>query len=470
MPSPSRSLAPRDLLALFAVAFVAAALVGTHGLVYWDAGDYVRLALEGGPSGLLLGRPLFLLVSRGVLRVAFALGADAAHAEPILRWSWTVASATAPPSLALLAVRLDLERRAAMLAGLALALSPAFAHTAHQALTDGPALALSIGALAIVAHRGGRPTGRAVAGGAVLAAAIATRETAVVHLVALVLLAARDGRRAAWAASVATVACAAAIVLLSHRGLPPSLTGWTVAMGRSSRLGPLDVAISLGWVLAIGPLPVVLGARALPKVRGAVAIVAWPAAAATALLLLYPFGAYSPRYVLSTAPLAFLLPAAAILTRDPRATSATRHVAWAGAALLVPLAITWLATARTRAVAARGAEAAQRFAARSLPDRALIVPGHYCPHVRLWHAIEARTSGARRDVTLLCPGWDWPDDPATALDRARCDGRTLLLDVRDDAWVGAGEIGPREQIQGWAREHALFGPVVIAGPQRCVTP
>ncbi|MBI2395335.1 MAG: hypothetical protein HYV09_37545 [Deltaproteobacteria bacterium] len=462
MPPPSRSLDRRDLLALFAIAFAAAALVGTHGLVYWDAGDYVRLALEGGPSGLLLGRPLFLLVSRAILRVAFGVGVDPAHAEPILRWSWTLASSAAPPLLSLLGARLGLERRAAACAGLALALSPAFAHTAHQALTDGPALALSIGALAVVARPGARPgsTGRAIAGGAILAAAIATRETAAVHLVALVLLAMRNGRRAAWAAAATTVGCAAAIVVLAHRGLPPSLTGWTSAMGRSSRLGPIDVAISLGWVLAIGPLPVVLGARALRTVRGDTAIVAWPAAAATALLLLYPFGAYSPRYVLSTAPIALLLPAAAALARNPRLTLT---------ALLVPLAIAWFATERTRAVAARGVDASARFAARSLPDRALIVPGHYCPHVRLSHAIEARKTGAPRDVALLCPGWDWPDDPATTLDRARCDGRTLLLDLRDDAWVGAGEVAPREQIQGWARQHALYGPIATSAPQRCVT-
>ena len=86
-----------DVAALWALAFAASALVGIHGLAYWDAGDYVRLALEGKMSGLLLGRPLFLLVSRLIL----SAGVDPASAEVVLRWFWTGIGAIAAPALAL---------------------------------------------------------------------------------------------------------------------------------------------------------------------------------------------------------------------------------------------------------------------------------------------------------------------------------------------------------------------------------
>ena len=456
----------RDLFGLFLLSFVASALVGTHGLAYWDAGDYTRLAIEGAPSGLLLGRPLFLAASRLIL----ATGFDVAHAEPVLRWTWTFASATAPPLLALLAARLGFSRAEALATGAALALSPAFAHTAHQVLTDGPALALTIGALVIAAGQptidsegesagvpsARRPIARAATSGLVLAAAIATRETAVLFGLSLVLLALPAGRLAALAAATTTVVGTAAIVLIAHHGPPPSLVGWTAAMGKSSTLHLRDVLVSLGWVLAIGPLPVVLGIAALRSPRKELRWIAWPATLATLLLVFYPFGAYSPRYVLATAPLAFLLPAGPLLAKRPRLAIVL---------LLLPLGAVFFATRPTRALAERGADAATRFS--TLPDRALLVPGHFCPQVRLAIAIDAKKTGLHRDVTLLCPGWEWPDDPADALDRARCEGRTLVLDLRDDAWFGDGERAPRAALQAWAARQSLTGPIAVVPPREC---
>lgn len=437
------------LLALFALSFAAAALIGTHGLAYWDAGDYARLAVEGRMSGLLLGRPLFLLASRAIL----AAGFDVADAEPVLRWSWTFFSALAAPLLAVLAGQLGLTRAAAFAAGAALALSPSFAHTAHQVLTDGPALVLTIGALALAA----RPTtGRALLAGLLLGAAIATRETAALFGLSLMMLAARAGRRAAVLAVVSCVLGTTLIVLLAHRGLPPSLSGWGKAMEKSSTLRPLDVLLACGWVLSVGPVAVLVGARALaaPKSR-ALAWVVWPAAAATALLLFYPFAAWTPRFMLATAPLAFLLPAGPALAKRPRL---------AAAALLLPLLLAYFATARPRALAERGRDAAARFAGASAP--ALLVPGHFCPQVELALAIEARKSGPR-DVTLLCPGWRWPDDPLRALDEARCQGRTVVVDLRADAWVGAWEIAPAAAVSAYAAREHLVGPIAIAAPRVC---
>ena len=67
----------RDFAALWILAFVASIAIGSHGILYWDAGDYVTQALTGQLSGLLLGRPLFLWISRAVL----AAGVDPVHGE-----------------------------------------------------------------------------------------------------------------------------------------------------------------------------------------------------------------------------------------------------------------------------------------------------------------------------------------------------------------------------------------------------
>lgn len=64
----------------------------------------------------------------------------------------------------------------------------------------------------------------------------------------------------------------------------------------------------------------VAGGARLRTARGELAWVVVPAAVATALLLFYPDGSFSPRYVLSTAPLALLLPAGAWLAEHRRAS------------------------------------------------------------------------------------------------------------------------------------------------------
>lgn len=442
MAERSTSRPERDSVALFVVAFVASATVGTHGLVYWDAGDYTRLALEGGHSGLLLGRPLFLAVSRALLRLV-----DPERAEPALRWAWTAFSACAAPLLTSLAREVGLGRREAFFSGLALALSPAFAHTAHQVLTDDPAVVLTLLALLLSTRQ------RGIVAGLVLGAAIATRETAVLLAPSLLLL--LRERRERVLASISIVLGTAGIVLGAHQGLPPSLVGWTRAMHRSSTLHLSDVLVSLGWLVSIGPFVLFVGARAVREASRELRLVALPAALGTALLILYPFGAYSPRYVLATAPLAFLLPAGILLARRPRL---------ALAALLLPLPFVVVATSKTRAVTERGELAARELSAAT-PMRALIVPGHYCPQLRLHFAIEAKKTGRARDVTYLCPGWEWPADAAKALETARCEGRTLVVDLRDDAWLGKGELEPAAAIKAWAR--VLAGPIAVVPPRTC---
>lgn len=447
-PTPPAVVPGRVLLLLGALAFLCSAAVGTHGVAYWDAGDYVVLGLRGGASGLLLGRPGFLLVCRGVVRCLRALGAPDTAAEPALRWVWTAVSATAAPGLALLGARLGLARGAAIAAGAALATSPSFTHTSHQVLTDGPALAASTFALVAAVD------GRSAWAGALLGLAVATRETAVVHALAVaLLLRPRRGAVGVMLSATCAVAVVAGLVLHAHGGSVAAVAAWAAAMRRSSTTHGLharDVALSTAWVLAVAPMAVALGLRRLPTVRGDLRRVAWPAAAATALLLLYPDGAFSPRYVLATAPFAFLLAAGPALHAAPR-----RSLAVAALGLLaVPLA-----TTSARRIAARGAALPPRLAA--LPAPLTLVPGHACPHARL-----ALATSAPRDVELVCPGWDWPTDPARVLDAARARGRFVAVDVADEAWVGPREIGPRDAVRAWARARgpSVAGFVLVAPP------
>ena len=48
---PQATVGSRDLVALWLLSLVTSAVVGIHGVAYWDAGDYVRLAIDGGQSG-----------------------------------------------------------------------------------------------------------------------------------------------------------------------------------------------------------------------------------------------------------------------------------------------------------------------------------------------------------------------------------------------------------------------------------
>ena len=359
-----------------------------------------------------------------------AVGIEPAHAEPVLRWFWSAVGATAAPTLAVLAARLGLDRRAALTAGAALALSPSFAHTSHQVLTDAPALALSIAALASAA------SGHALRAGLILAAAIATRETAALHVVSIGLLL---GRRQA---VVAVVACAAALAVTVALYQPPGIVSWLGSMSRSIASHPWsarDLLTSTAWVLAAGPMPVALGLLSLVKgpVSARVRLVALPAAVATALLVLYPEGSFSPRYVLATAPLAFFLAAAPWLAVRPAIAVAT---------LVGPLAVAAVLVRPAHETAARGAALTTRVP--ELPQGAVVVPGHFCPQARLATGI-----ANRRDLRFVCPGWEWPADLAAELDTALQNGSTVAVDLADGAWVGWREVGPRDTVRAWAARH-----------------
>jgi hypothetical protein len=415
-----------ELGGLWLVALAASSLIGAHGVATWDAGEYVILAIDGGKSGLLFGRPLFVWMSRLI-----ALGLEPAHAEPVLRWVWAAASATAAPAMTVLAIRLGLSRQQALLAGVALALSPSFAHASHQVMTDGAALALSIVAITAAVQ------GRAVIAGLALAAAVAMRETAIVHAVSIAWLL---GANRALRAALVTTAVLAAIAVVYQ---PPGLWSWFGSMSQSATThgwSAFDFVVSIGWVLVAGPIPIIVGFTVFanrtvdPRVRP----VAVPALVATALLLFYPDGIFSPRYVLAAVPLAFFLVAAPGLASRPLLATSAIVVTFVGVAAAV---------APVNAFFLRGSELGARVPA--LPDGAVVVPGHFCPEARL-----AARIAERRDLTFICPGWGWPRDLAATLDRSIREGYAVAVDVSDAAWMGRREAPSRDAVRDWLSRQA----------------
>jgi hypothetical protein len=480
-PRPSA----RAYLALFAIALVASALVGSHGLAYWDAGDYVREAIRGEGSGLLLGRPLFLAAARGVVRAAIALGAPPSSLEPILRWVACAAASTAAPLLCALASRVGASPRGAILAGLALALAPSFAHTAHQVLTDAPAVALSLLALFVAA--GQRRSsffgalGHGVLAGALLGAATATRETAVVHLLAVVVLVRRP---ASIFGVLVAYAAALALALAAGRGVGLAMIpGWLRAMRGSAARNPLtarDVALAFAWLLSIGPAPLLaaligvrrdLARRADPEARRRLAL-ALPSLAAACALLAYPDGAFSPRYFLAVTPV-LLVASAPVLDGWLAAGRRGPATALASLAMLGLLAVRLGARPADR-LAEEGRAMHGRLAA--VPDGALVIPGHLCPAYEVAEAardVERRPIASRR-YGILCPGWGWPEPDALArtLDEARCAGRAVAIDARDVAWVGARETRARDEVRAYIAGAGASAVRVDAGfaivsPRRC---
>ncbi len=425
----------RSVGSLALVAWLVAATVGTHGIGYWDAGDYVRLACDGGPSGLLLGRPAFLAIARALVDLGCALGVRADGIEPMLRWSFSAIGAMAAPMLALVAEGAGIERRTAWFAGLVLALSPTFTHVDHQVLTDAPALAVAYAALALCQRaRGGFAIAAAGAGFGV---AIGMRETAAVPMLSgLWLLGVRR-------APIAVASATAALLALLFGSHGPHLAAWFRAMHRSSAHAPLmwrDVATALGFAFALAPLAWLFAwrGRAMLADRRVAAIVL-PAAVATVLLLAYPDGAFSPRYFVAVAPPAVALLAAPALARLDRRLLAC------GFAL--PLVAAFFASRRADQLAREGARRASIVASAS-PPPALVIPGHACPIVGATLAARDRTARARRAASvvdarprMLCPGWDWPSEPGTLasmIDEA-CARGPVLLDRSGDGWVGARE-------------------------------
>ncbi len=449
-------------LALWSLAIAASIVIGPRAPLYWDSLGYVEQAITGRVGGLLLGRPLFILVSHGLARAAVTLGLSPWSLEPLLRHAWLFVAALAAPLAAALARRVGLGARASLIAGLLVALSPAGAHTRDAVLTDGPATAVVLLALVFAA---GAPTARnALLSGASLGLAFGLREQAALHLSTALLLGAMASPRRRWRdaslLALGFAVVAATLLLLawnSNPDYPATLSRWLhgMALERLEARDPVEKVTRYAlWLVALSPIA--LGATIAWWVRARdrwwLALI--PATLGLLALSRYQDIAWSPRYLLTEFVVATTLPAAAWLDRAfPRRVA---HLAWLLPSLaLLPIA-GHLLHARQRPLQSLVAALPDRL--RRLPPDALIVTGQPCAAVRLDARIAttwpAAWSAPPPRWTTLCPGWSWPANPAVHLDAALARGTTVVLDLRDAAWIGAPQRRRRDELARFAAEHA----------------
>ncbi len=468
---------------LYAAALCTALVVGPRGPVYWDSFGYVRDALTGRLSGLGAGRPWFSIAGRMILRVATSLGFSPWSAEPVLRNAWMLVAALAAPAAHALARACGLTPRAAVLAGIAVACSPAMAHTSRAVLSDGPAVAIALLALGAAVRATAANASRLTAAreatlaGVLLALAIGLREQSVFVLASfawLVVVAPPRTRLAAGGAMVLALGLALALTASAALRVEPHWFGhfaaWREAMRHeraTQSYGLRDVGRYLAWLVALGPLALAAGLLAwwrardeLLALRGPLAAVCVPALAQLALLGGYQDIAYSPRYLLLAMPGALALPAAIALDRwldSLDRDAVTRSTALVLAGLVAPAALA-APVLRQRERPLRAILDALPTQLVNLPDDAVIVTGQPCPAIHLQRTLHNLTESRRRHWQVVCPGWSWPADLEAALSRARTEGRTegvrtLVLDLRTDAWLGAGQQRARAQVAAYERRH-----------------
>lgn len=455
--------------------------------MYWDSFGYVRDALTGQLSGLGAGRPWFSIAGRLVLHVARSLGASPWSAEPVLRNAWTLVAALAAPAAHALARACGLTPRAALVAGLAVACSPAMAHSSRAVLSDAPSVAIALLAQAAAVRA---TTAEAIAttttstvsrvsvaregalAGVLLALAIGLREQSVFALPSfawLVVITPRRTRTAAGLSMALAFAFALALTAWAAMRVEPHWLGhigsWRDAM-RHERAGHSyglrDAGAYLAWLAALGPLVLAAGALAWWRVRdelfalrSALAAVCVPALAQLVLLGGYQDIAYSPRYLLAALPGALVLPAAVLLDRwlstlDREAVTRTTALVLAG--LVAPAAIA-APVLRQRERPLRAILDALPMQLVDLPDSAVIVTGQPCAAIQLQRTLHNLTEPRRRAWRSVCPGWSWPDDLEAVLAAAHRDGRIVVLDLRGDAWLGPGQQASLAQVAAYARTH-----------------
>ena len=507
-PAPRRRPPVAAAAALWLLSLAAGLWVAPRGLVYWDSFSYVAQSVDGRAGGLMLGRPAFVLASHALSRLALSLGASPWSLSTLLSLAWLCVSALAAPFIASLSRALGLSRRASLLAGALLALSPAFAHTAGALLTDAPSLALTLAAFATMASAGSSPSpaSRAAMAGALLGLSVGRRGQAVTQSLTLAWMALRLPREqrakalAAGAVSLSLVAVAPPLwFALTQRGYVEQVRAWSGAMARERAEHPYtlrDLMAFAMWLPTLGPVALA-GAVAGWARRDALAPALRPVTVLGAVqlcaLALYQDISYSPRYLLPALPGALILPAAVALDRwvqtsaapprrgvepgaidgEDRVHPAARgcrggvhrvhpaargrrggvHRAWTLVALaLLPVLLAGpFLRVRERPLREAIEELPSRL--RAVPDDAVIVTGQACPAVSMTRRL-ARVPGAWEGApprwTLLCPGWGWPLNPEERLDAALAEGRTVVIDLRPGAWLGPRQGAVRDVVARWA--------------------
>lgn len=456
---------------LWALALAAIAVMAPRTPVYWDSFGYLGQSVTGLVGGLALGRPHFVYTSHAVANALRALGVSVWSLGAWLTVGWAMVSALCAPLTRATLRAAGVSDDAALWAGVAVALSPALAHTAGAVLTDGPSLAVSLLAF-VVALRGAssaRPVRHALLAGALVGLAAGMREQAaaqgLVTLLAFRAVSPRDRWRCALALLAGFALGFAPPVLwaATHQvGYRAMLETWLRGMRQERGAHPYtltDFAAFLRWLVALGPVTLAAalaqwtrGPRVL--LRGPLLAVCAPSLLQLALLGGYQDISYSPRYLLSALPGALAIPAGVWLAGF--ATTVGRRVGLAVAmALPLLLGAPWL---RAREAPLSRAVEAVPALLRAVPADALVVAGQTCPAVeltrRLALAEPARWGDAPR-WQRICPGWAWPADLAGRLDAALAQGQTVVLDLRPGAWLGPRQEHVFAEVRAWSatRDH-----------------
>jgi hypothetical protein len=452
---------------------VAIRWVAPNGPLYWDSFGYTAQAVTGQVGGLGLGRPLFVLVSHAVAALSLKLGASLSDIEPILRALWTAVSALAAPIVALAASRLGFSSTERRWAALAVALSPAMAHASGQVLTDGPAVALiaasTTAALFAKDGEGAREAGLWLASGALLGAAVVFREPSLAHaftMYALVSLGPKGARSRSWVTATVGLLLVGGLSLAwaaRQPGWSDTVRSWVSAMRRERAEHPYtlrDLGMYVAWLFALGPVTTTAAIATWVRARSeivarskAFAIVALGSLGPLALLALYQDISFSPRYLLGAMPFAVALVAAPTLARWGRTRNRTIVLATALISTVVLAGNVMSSRERALRVAIDTVEARLR-SERTERGELVIVTGQLCPAVQLAQRLErvraVREGRAPLRWITVCPGWDWPTNLGRALEQQLARGTPVIVDLRDESWVGERQRAARVSLRDWA--------------------
>lgn len=466
-----------DVLVLWFIAWASGMLIGFGAQVYWDAAGYVQQAITGQVGGLALGRPVFIWISHGLVRVTRALGGSLWSVERLLQVFWMSVSACSAPLTLLLARECGAKPRAAFLAGLIVAVSPALAHASGAVLTDAPALAVTCMGL-LVAVRALNPARNIVhparsglIAGLILGLAVGMREQSIAQTLvcALALVGAPPARRRPFALGclgglVLAVGLPVAWAALAQPLYAEMVRGWIQAMHgeRAHRAYTWwDFRVFLVWLVILGPLASLAGLTAwwgqraqLWQPRALVFALCVPGLIQLVALAFYQDISYSPRYLLPALPGAIAIPAGLALDNWVR----RRWLYWGAViALLSPVLVAAPVVANEQRDLERSLRGLPALLQR-LPARSTIITGQPCESVRLWSVVAKREPeswrGPRPDWHILCPGWSWPADLDAHLQRELDSGYAVVLDARPGAWIEGDQSQKMYDVERWASEHA----------------
>lgn len=446
--SPNASWAARWLW-LWCIAFASLRLLGPGGFLYWDSFGYVAQAHRGDVGGLFLGRPFFVITSQVVARVWLQTLGSVGTLEPALRAFWGMISALAAPAVAEAARRYGAAPRAATVAGLVVALSPAWANTADAVLTDAPAMALI--ALSYAVFGVSPSCSRLALSGLLLGASVATREPSATHALLFVYWLSRQApsrlpRIGVFALS--GLAIPALSVCWSQLHTPDywaRFAAWRVAMRAEGLAHPWHVAELRWWFLWLVALSVAGLWGLLRWFRGAreARAVVYFNLAQLAALAFYQDVSFSPRYLLGAFAMGVALPAGFGLAGVRRGCLAmVLVIPWAlGGGLLA-----W----RQRPLVRLLAEVPRRSEVAA--ERAEFWAGQSCGAIGWSATLHAATRARGLDWQRVCAGWGWPEDVEARLRTSRRSGRQVVLDLRPGAWPGARQEAARDALErAWPR-------------------